>query len=74
MGSASYTNFLAMLSSVANEVLEENGSTQRFNTQGKPLRRTEAVDPEYHEKLRTTSQKVSDKRSRHRVNSMFAVS
>ncbi len=73
MSSLAYTNFLALLSSVANEVLEETGCQQRFNNQGRPLRRTEDVDPEYHRNLRMTSQKLSDGRSKLRGGSLSAI-
>ena len=64
--------FLALLSNVANEVLEESGSPQRFNDQGKPLRRTKVVDPEYHAKLTATSRKTSDERAKRSVSGFFA--
>lgn len=73
MNSDTHPQFLALLSSAANEVLAESGSQQRFNAQGKPLRRTQIVDPAYHAKLTANSRKLSDERAKGTVGTMFAV-
>ncbi len=73
MSSSVYGNFMAMLSSVANEVLEETGSPQRFNAEGQPLRRTSAVDPQYHKDLSKRRYEASDKRAKLRVGSQSMI-
>lgn len=62
--------FLSMLTSVANEVMEETGSKQRFGSQGQALRRTEHVDPQYHADLRMRRQIASDHNAKMRIGSL----
>lgn len=69
MSSSNRSSFMALFSGVANEVLAEEGSPQRFNAEGKALRRTATVDPEYHNNLRLRRQSASDNQARLRVGS-----
>ena len=69
MSSTIHPNFMSLLASIANEVLEETGSPQRFNADGKALRRTATVDPVYHKDLRTRRNQASDRQARLRVGS-----
>lgn len=73
MSSLNRSNFMALLSGVVNEVLAEEGSPQRFNAEGKALRRTETVDPQYHNDLRLRRQNASDHQARLRVGSQSMV-
>ncbi len=69
MSSVNRSSFMALLSGVVNEVLAEEGSPQRFNAEGKALRRTATVDPQYHKDLLLRRQSASDQQARLRVGS-----
>ena len=66
-------NLVKYVAKIANEVLAEEGSQQRFNDHGKPCRRTKDVDPEYHAKLTAQSRKDSDDRARRMIGGRLPI-